>query len=272
MNPVSDTAFYTCGIRAQDAASTSPICNDIHAQRFMNARGNEVFAQFSGDRIGSNAHLARHTLIDQSVFANVTANPDTTVITIGAGFDSRAYRTQGGRWFEIDEPQIVDYKNARLAATDCPNGLTRIAIDFGTERLSDKLPVLASNAHVVVVIEGVFFYLTEQQIDETLTALRAAYPRHLLICDLMTRKLIESRYRRNNKKLQQMNAPFKFLSDQPDLTFTQAGYRVQAQASIMKRAFELMWGRRIAALVARIMPKTVHAYTVYTFEMLGRQD
>ena len=44
MNPVSDTAFYTCGIRAQDAASAAPACNDQYAGRFMNARGHEVFA------------------------------------------------------------------------------------------------------------------------------------------------------------------------------------------------------------------------------------
>src|ERR1700757_3159736 len=100
MNPVSDTAFYTCGIRAADAASHSPVCNDKYAQRFMNARGMEVFAEFSGDRMGSKAHVARHTLINQSVFASVSADADTTVITIGAGFDSRAYRTRGGRWFE----------------------------------------------------------------------------------------------------------------------------------------------------------------------------
>ncbi len=266
MNPVSDTAFYTCGIRAQDAESAHPVCNDTYARRFMNAHGMEVFAAFSGDRMGSKAHVARHCMIDESVRARIAADPRTCVVTIGAGFDSRAYRTDGGRWFELDEPAIVEYKNARLAAVDCPNDLTRIAIDFGAERLGDKLPRLDPEASVVVVIEGVFFYLTEAQIGETLNALRTAYPNHVLICDLMTRHLIESRYRRNHKKLEKMNAPFRFLSDDPCATFTQAGYRVSAKSSIIARAFELMWGRWIAALLARLMPGVAHGYTVFAFE------
>ncbi len=268
-NPVSDTAFYTCGIRAQDAESAHPVCNDQYARRFMNARGAEVFSMFSGDRMGSNAHLARHSMIDALLRARLAAAPDTCVVTIGAGFDSRPYRIQGGAWIELDEPGIIEYKNQRLAVTDCANGLSRISVDFGRDRLYEKLPQLVPASKVVVVIEGVFFYLAEEQIHETLKALQQAYPGHELICDLMTRRLIESRYRKNHKKLQQMNAPFKFLADAPASTFTQAGYRLGSEASILTRTFELMWNKGIAALFGWIMPKMAKGYALYTFEAPG---
>lgn len=266
MNPVSDTAFYTCGIRAQDARSAKPVCNDTYAQRFMNARGMEVFAEFSGDRMGSNAHVARHCMIDHFLRERIAAEPDTHVVMIGAGFDSRAYRIAGGRWYEIDEPGIIEYKKERLPASTCQNDLSRIAIDFAAEPLIDKLPRLDADAKVVIVIEGVFFYLTEAQIGETLNALRTAYPGHVLIADLMTRHVIESRYRKNHNKLQKMNAPFKFLADDPGLIFNQAGYRVRATASIITKALELMWGRIFAFLFARLMPKMANGYAIYVFE------
>ena len=267
MNPVSDTAFYTCGIRARDAESEKSICNDKYAQRFMNTRGLEVFAEFSGDKMGSHAHIARHTMIDKRVGARVLADPKTTVVSIGAGFDSRAYRTHGGRWIELDEPGIVEYKNGRLAPTDCPNELTRIAINFKTECLSERLPNIDPETNVVVVIEGVFFYLTEAQISETLKALRSAYPRHVLICDLMTRKFIESRNKKIHKKLQKMNAPFKFLADTPSLTFIQAGYRVYERASIISRTIALILGSGMASIFSLIMREMAGGYSVYTFEM-----
>ena len=266
MNPVSDTAFYTSGIRAQDAESTNPVCDDRYAKRFMNARGTEVFSIFSGDKMGSNAHLARHSMIDQLVRARLARDPNTYVVTIGAGFDSRPYRIPGGAWVELDEPGVIEYKNERLAAADCTNALSRISVDFGRDHLYEKLPRLLPAAKVIVVIEGVFFYLTEEQICETLEALHRAYPGHELICDLMTRQLIESRYRKNHKELQQMNAPFRFLSDAPCSTFTRTGYRLVSRASILTRTFELMWNRGIASLLGWVMPKMANGYTVCTFE------
>lgn len=266
MNPVSDTAFYTCGIREQDAKSAKPVCNDRYAARFMNARGAEVYSMFSGDKMGSNAHLARHSMIDELVRAQVAADPDTCVVTIGAGFDSRPYRIKGGAWIELDEPGIVEYKNERLAAADCKNALRRISIDFSRESLHDKLPRLVPASKLVVVIEGVFFYLTEEQINATLDALQHAYPGHVLICDLMTRHVIESRYRKNHQKLQQMNAPFKFLADAPWETFTRTGYRLGSEASILKRTFELTWNKRLASILGWFMPKVVNGYKIFTFE------
>ena len=58
---------------------------------------------------------------------------------IGAGFDSRAYRLKGGTWIELDEPQVIAYKNDRLSASNCENELNRIPIDFSSESLEEKL-------------------------------------------------------------------------------------------------------------------------------------
>jgi methyltransferase (TIGR00027 family) len=267
LNPVSDTAFYTCGIRTQDAESAHPVLNDKFAPAFMNERGKEVFAAFKNDKIGNTAHLARHGTIDQLVRARVQADPDTHVIMVGAGFDSRAYRIQGGRWFELDEPAVIAYKNERLAIADCPNSLTRIAVDFSAGQLGNLLPRVAEDAKVVVVIEGVFFYLSEMEIDATLYALRAAYPRHVLICDLMTRQFIEKRNKKINKNLQQLNAPFKFFSDSPSSVFVRTGYRIASETSIITRTLELMMGR-IGSLIAWLKPKTVSGYMLYTFEIM----
>ena len=38
-NPVSNTAYYCCGVRMDDARQPSPLGNDIYAARFMDQRG-----------------------------------------------------------------------------------------------------------------------------------------------------------------------------------------------------------------------------------------
>jgi hypothetical protein len=103
-----------------------------------------------------------------------------------------------------------------------------------------------------------------------LNALRSAYPHHVLIGDLMTRKFIESRNKKIHKKLQNMNAPFKFLADAPSLIFTQAGYRLYESVSIISRTIALILGNGTASIFNRIMPGMASGYSVYTFEMPGK--
>jgi O-methyltransferase involved in polyketide biosynthesis len=44
-------------------------------------------------------------IIDDLLREELVANPNLTVVIIGAGFDTRAFRLQGGTWIELDEPQ-----------------------------------------------------------------------------------------------------------------------------------------------------------------------
>src|SRR5215213_9193437 len=125
MKPISKTAFYCCGVRMQDAASSDPVCGDIYAEAFMNEDGVQVFEAFK-DETGPNAsNVVRHRIIDDFLRRELLENSDLYVVTIGAGFDSRPYRLKGGTWVELDEPQIIAYKNERLPIEKCENALDR---------------------------------------------------------------------------------------------------------------------------------------------------
>ena len=163
MNPVSNTAFFTCGARAEDADKPRPICNDIYAERFLEEDGLAIYRQFKKESRPASSIVARHRLIDDLLRERLDQNKDTAVVIIGAGFDSRAFRLKGGRWIEIDEPQVVERKNRILPAADSRNPLRRIAIDFASEALADKLPPFSADTPVVVVMEGIFIYLDGAQ-------------------------------------------------------------------------------------------------------------
>lgn len=47
MKPISNTAFYCCGVRMQDAENPKSICQDIYAKDFMDARGLAILAILS---------------------------------------------------------------------------------------------------------------------------------------------------------------------------------------------------------------------------------
>jgi methyltransferase (TIGR00027 family) len=266
MKPISKTAFYCCGVRMQDAASAAPVCNDVYAQNFMNEDGWRVFEAFRGETSPNASNVARHRLIDDRLRAALAAHPGLTVITIGAGFDSRPFRLSGGTWVELDEPQIIAYKNERLPAAGSPNPLTRIAIEFATESLEEKLAAYAGQSAVTVVIEGVFIYLDREQINNLLAAVRRLFPEHELICDLMTRAFFEKYSRTLHEKINDIGTAFKIDAERPEKIFLDNGYRLAEKTSIIESAVNFGSIKMPKILLKTLFRDLRDGYAIYVFE------
>lgn len=256
MNPVSDTAFLTCGARADDADKLRPICNDRYAGRFLEEDGLAIYRQFKKEPGPLASIVARHRLIDDLLRERIDQNGNTAVVIIGAGFDSRAFRLKGGRWTEIDEPQVVERKNRILPASDSANPLRRIAIDFANEALADKLPPYSADTPVVVVMEGIFVYLSPAQRKATFDALRLRYPRHVLICDLSTRAFMERHGKSLKQRIEALGAKLDSLSDDPAAEFADAGYLIEARHSLIEKTL-VYAGNAIASLMLWFLPRSM---------------
>jgi methyltransferase (TIGR00027 family) len=264
--PISKMAFYCCGVRMQDAKSSNPVCGDIYAKAFMNEDGLRIFEAFKDETSPNASNVARHRIIDDFLRQELLANPSLCVVIIGAGFDSRAYRLKRGTWVELDEPQMIAYKNERLPASNCENELYRIPIDFSTDSLEEKLAPFSSRSPVVVVIEGVFAYLEEEVIGQLLQILRRLFPQHKLICDLMSRKFFEKYGRTLHEKIIGMGTSFKFTVDNPEEVFLENGYSLTGRVSIIERAvgFESI---KIPRIVLKTLLRTLASgYAIYVFE------
>lgn len=231
-NPISRTAYYTLGVRAADAAGPKPICGDTFAQRFMNEDAQRVWDEFKGFTPPNLSNAARHAMIDAHLRRELAADPDATVVIIGAGFDTRAFRLQGGRWFEFDEPEILTYKESRLPAATAPNPLVREPVDFVRESLADKLAIVGQPSNVQVVIEGVLMYLTREQKSALLLALQSRFPHHTAYCDLMRKKFFESYSRPIHEKIVGMGTTFTDLVEEPERMFLDAGYTMVDLSSV----------------------------------------
>src|SRR5215510_4017983 len=265
MKPISKTAFYCCGVRMQDAELPKPVCGDVHAKVFMNQEGLQILDTFKDETGPNTSNVARHRIIDDFLRHELLANPKLKVIIIGAGFDTRAFRLKGGAWVELDEPQVIAYKDERLPASGSQNELHRIPIDFSTDSLEVKLSSFSDRAPVVVVIEGVFMYLEQEAIDELLRTLRRLFPHHKLICDLMTREFFEKYGKTIHEKLTGMGATFKFTVDNPEEIFLKNDYLLVDRIPIIEQSVRFKLPRVpgfILKLFARFLP---HGYSIYVF-------
>jgi len=264
VKPISNTAFYCCGIRMRDAEKPHPICGDGFAKIFMNEHGMEIFSRFGGERGPNVSNVARARYIDDLLRTRLAVHPELQVVLIGCGFDSRAFRLTGGSWLELDEPQLIDYKNERLPATQAPNPLRRIAIDFAKEALEVKLQPFAGARPTVVIIEGVTMYVTADSLHGTLETLRALFSDHEVIADLMTRTFLNTYGATIKRIIAQLGAEM-IPGDQPALPFERVGYRQASSHEIARAALEYRSLGWLAPILRLFLGGLFTGYTVRVF-------
>ncbi len=264
MKPVSKTAYYTAGARMIDASCSNTICGDSYAELFINDEGRVILKKFGKNKIKTQNIAHRHRIIDDYLSKQLKTNPNTNIIIIGAGFDSRAFRLDGGIWTEIDEDQIISIKNEKLPISKCRNNLNRISINFETDKLQEKLAPLKTSDHVVVVLEGVLMYLEENAVSKLTNDLQSVFTNHCLICDLMGRRFVEKYGRSIQKNLIELGASFKFLADNSELYFQDHGYLVQQKISPIRHQMEEL--RVPKFMMQTILSGYLKDYFVYKFE------
>lgn len=238
MKPISNMAFYCCGVRMQDAAQTSPVCGDAYAKLFMDEYGRRIYDQFKEETICNASIIVRHRIIDDVLRDMLLSRSNLCIVTIGAGFDSRPYRLTGGTWFELDEPQVIAYKNERLPISECANPLRRVPIDFCTDSLEEKLSPISDGDPIVFILEGIFIYLNEHEIRKLLEILKKLFPKHQLICDLVSRQMVENYGQRLHQIIEEIGASFNAV-DQPESIFLMSGYQVKQAISILEVSADL---------------------------------
>lgn len=167
------------------------------------------------------------------------ATPDLRIVLLGAGFDTRAFRLHGGRWVELDQPETIAIKQAELPEEQAPNPLKRVAIDFAVDSLPDELKPFAGESPVVVVMEGVNAYVAQAETRRTLDILMRTFPRHVLICDLLSARFVRRYSGKMRRQIEELGGRFAELADDPARTFVDAGYCQLVQVSIVDRAREL---------------------------------
>lgn len=269
-HPVARTAFYCCAVRADDAARAAPVCGDVFAARFIDPAIRLELAPLLSHWAAAAANVARHRLVDDLIRERLAADPEVRVIVIGAGFDTRAFRLPGGRWFEIDDAALIDFKEQRLPAPTAPRPLQRLAVDFERTAALEYLTAVAGRDRALVVIEGVSMYLDDATLGRLAAALRTRLPRATLVCDLMT-----ARFRWFDRSLEWALAHFgAYLAERnqhPRALVEAAGYRQQRLLSIVGRAREAHTLYIPGWLFNSLLHELRDGYAVHLFEPVNRR-
>ena len=267
MKPVSNTAYYCCGVRALDAAASHPVCGDQYAARFMTSEAWALFAPFRGLRAPNASNVARHRIIDDLLRERLARRPETPIVIVGAGFDARAFRLPGGRWVELDEPALITLKEAQLPAREAPNPLTRVAIRFEVDLLEATLTPFRHLSDPVVVLEGILPYLSAAEVRGLLQAIRNTFSNPTLICDLTTPAFARRYGGRIGKHFRELGAPYGRLEVEPLELIQAAGFRLTTRQSAVGQAVAFGLLRIPRWLLATVLRSLRDGYSIASFEV-----
>ena len=74
---------------------SNAICGDTFAQRFINDGALKVWEELKEFTLPDVSNAARHAMIDNHLRRELARDPTATVVIVGAGFDTRAFRLVG---------------------------------------------------------------------------------------------------------------------------------------------------------------------------------
>lgn len=142
---VGATAVMVAAARAIAARAARPVAVDQFAQPLVDAVGVEFWSKFAAGEIvvdeedeqkfGSPAALANamavRTKFFDEFFASAGQSGVRQAVILASGLDSRAYRLpwpDGTTVYELDQPQVIEFKTKTLAGLGARPSAKRVAI------------------------------------------------------------------------------------------------------------------------------------------------
>ena len=179
---VSETMLQTLHARAAYSKQKNAKFHDDKAVEIV-SRMDYDFSFAGDDALMSNGVIARTILLDRMVGDFIRKNPNATVINIACGMDTRAYRLKIGstvRWYNIDLPETIEVRRRFLEENGHISMIAKSAMD---ERWADEIE--EAKGRVLVIIEGLVMYLSEQDVKQILSIISRRFERAEVIMEVM---------------------------------------------------------------------------------------
>lgn len=177
------TLLITLYAKAQESRLPGSLLQDGWAAHAV-ARIDHDFTALRMSRDAMLVLSMRAYLLDVWVREFLAAHPAATVLHLGCGLDSRVFRVNPSSavaWFEVDYPDVIALRSALYPARPgCELVGTSLA-DLGW------LAQIPTDKPTLVVAEGLFLYLREEEVLQLLRVVSTQFPTGEVVFDAYSR-------------------------------------------------------------------------------------
>lgn len=208
LGDVQTTALIPLAIKANETKRKNARITDNKAVEIIDALGVDT-AQY--DKFMSHEGvIARTIMLDKQLKQIISKEPDTVIVNVGAGFDDRFSRIDNGKivWFDLDLPDAIAARKKAFSEND------RVTMIAGNALEDDWCKLVREAVDVkgtkpVFIAEGLFMYLTMEQIELFLNILKDNFPEGgTLIAEQNNKLMVKNEKHHDTVK----NTSAKFMS------------------------------------------------------------
>ena len=175
---VSDTALMVAGCRAMETVRPDGLVRDPFAERLAGERGLGIARTLPGlERMCFGIGI-RSCFLDHLVPDAISQYGIATVLSIGAGLDSRPWRLElpaALRWIEVDFPEMLDYKDAVMDSVAPRCRRERMSADITEAAGREKVFAAAGDGPTLMITEGLLMYLPGATVEALAANTSAGY-------------------------------------------------------------------------------------------------
>jgi methyltransferase (TIGR00027 family) len=165
---VSDTALMTAACRALETERADGLVRDPFAARLAGDRGMAILRAIDRMEIMCFGIAMRSRYLDQLVLDTVSGEGIGTVLSVGAGLDTRPWRLELPatlRWVEVDFPAMLDYKDSVMDGIGAKCRRERLAADVNEAAGRENVFATAGDGPTLLITEGLLMYLPAATIE-----------------------------------------------------------------------------------------------------------
>jgi methyltransferase (TIGR00027 family) len=238
---ISDTALWAAYFRAEETKRPDALFRDPYAEKLEGGKGEEIARSIPEGQAHAWAWVSRTYLFDQFIRKEIENGADL-IVNCAAGLDARPYRMElpaGLHWVELDLPEILAYKEERLAQEKPHCVLERIRVNLANalERHSVLQSLGTRGKRGVILTEGLLIYLSPQEVSSLAADLASVPSFQRWILDMHSPRLLQMMQKNTGKALEEAGAPFRFGPAEGPEFFAPHGWEtIQAEGTLKTAA------------------------------------
>ncbi len=260
------TAFIVAEYRARENAEQNPLYRDPIVPLFLSEQTLQAADRIAGDFPPAVQGVRLRTRYFDDRLDEQLGRGCRQVVIPGAGLDTRGVRKQqpGVTYFEIDDADILNFKQTRLAEAGIKARAVFIPGNYVTDGL---LRLLAANGFdfdlpTYIIWEGNTMYLNRPAVLKVLTDLRSSLSKLAISFDYTTEAVIayatgDERISAFVRHFAEMGAPWSFGIDDLDTLASETGLTVVDNVKVAE-LFHTFWPNR------QLGSKFYHNYALCT--------
>ena len=127
-----------------------------------------------GGEISTLGILARTKVIDEEIKKLLTKNPNTTLINLDAGLDTRIFRLDNNilKWHDLDLPEVITLRSHFFHENERIHFISKSVLDVSwTSDISTS-----ENENIIIIAEGLLMYFSEEEVKQIFHILSKHFP------------------------------------------------------------------------------------------------